>query len=171
MWRFQLELIYYFTYFSTVVPSNSCVFLSCRPFVVNKTFQVLWVLKFLLSPGLNSWQFAFKSLIIVIVGFQNFVCCLAWAVDLWVQIPDEGRSLYIGSWWYLKVLINKSVAYSSQGSHTGQLDFCNWLEDRILLLLYPHYPPGSTSAIYPWWRTPMWHYFNRVFFMSTTILV
>ena len=27
--------IYYFTYFSTVVPSNSCVFLSYRPFVVN----------------------------------------------------------------------------------------------------------------------------------------
>ena len=24
-----------FTYFSTVVPSNSCVFLSCRPFIVN----------------------------------------------------------------------------------------------------------------------------------------
>ena len=24
----------------------------------------------------------------------------------------------------------KSVAYSSQGSHTGQLDFCNWLADR-----------------------------------------
>ena len=23
----------------------------------------------------------------------------------------------------------KSVAYSSQGSHTGQLDFCNWLAD------------------------------------------
>jgi len=21
------------------------------------------------------------------------------------------------------------VAYSSQGSHTGQLDFCNWLAD------------------------------------------
>ena len=35
MGKFQLELIYYFTYFSTVVPSNSCVFLSCRPFVVN----------------------------------------------------------------------------------------------------------------------------------------
>ena len=28
MGRFQLELMYYFTYFSTVVPSNSCVFLS-----------------------------------------------------------------------------------------------------------------------------------------------
>ena len=25
MGRFQLELIYYFTYFSTVVPSNICV--------------------------------------------------------------------------------------------------------------------------------------------------
>ena len=23
----------------------------------------------------------------------------------------------------------KSVAYSSQGNHTGQLDFCNWLAD------------------------------------------
>ena len=39
MGRFQLELIYNFTYFSTVVPSNSCVFLSCRPFVVNTTFS------------------------------------------------------------------------------------------------------------------------------------
>ena len=35
MGSFQLELIYYFTYFSTVVPSNICVFLCCRPFVVN----------------------------------------------------------------------------------------------------------------------------------------
>ena len=44
------ELIYYFTYFSTIVPSNICVFLSCRPFVINTTFQqVLWVLKFLLA--------------------------------------------------------------------------------------------------------------------------
>ena len=36
-------------------------------------------------------------LIIVIVGFQNFVYRLAWAVDLGVQITDMGRSLYIGS--------------------------------------------------------------------------
>ena len=28
----------------------------------------------------------------------------------------------------LKIKI-KSVAYSSQGSHNGQLDFCNWLVD------------------------------------------
>ena len=33
-------LIYYFTCFSTVVPSNSCMFLSCRPFVDNKTCLV-----------------------------------------------------------------------------------------------------------------------------------
>ena len=35
MRRFQSEIIYYFTYFSTVVPSNSYVFFSCRPFIVN----------------------------------------------------------------------------------------------------------------------------------------
>ena len=35
MGRFQLEFIYYITYFSTIVPSNSCVFLSCMPFVDN----------------------------------------------------------------------------------------------------------------------------------------
>ena len=39
MERFQLELIYYFTYFSTVVPSNICVFLSCGPFVFNTAFS------------------------------------------------------------------------------------------------------------------------------------
>ena len=35
----SVGLIYYFTYFSTAVPSNSCVFLSCRPFVANTTFS------------------------------------------------------------------------------------------------------------------------------------
>ena len=39
----------------------------------------------------------FKSLIIVIVSFQNCVCCLDWVVYLGVEITDEGRSLYIGS--------------------------------------------------------------------------
>ena len=38
MERFQLELIYSI-YFSIVVPSNICVSLSCRPFVVNTTFS------------------------------------------------------------------------------------------------------------------------------------
>ena len=54
----QLELIYYFTYFSTVVPSNICVFLSCRPFVVNTKF----------STSCGSW---------------NFFFLLTWAVDSW----------------------------------------------------------------------------------------
>ena len=36
---FLLELIYYFTYFSTVVPSSSWIFLSCRPFIINMTFS------------------------------------------------------------------------------------------------------------------------------------
>ena len=39
MGRFKLELIHYFTYFSTVVPFNICVFLSCKPFVINTTFE------------------------------------------------------------------------------------------------------------------------------------
>ena len=51
---FQLELIYYFTYFSAVVRSNICVVLSYRPFVINTTF----------SMGL--------------VGVESFSCLLAW---------------------------------------------------------------------------------------------
>jgi len=36
--------------FSTVVPSDICMFLFCRPFVVIQHYQqVLWVLKLLLS--------------------------------------------------------------------------------------------------------------------------
>ena len=78
MRRFQLELIYYFTYFSTIVPSNSCVFLSCRLSSLIQHFQqVLWVMKFLLSPGLGSWQLEFKSVIIVICDFQKFLF-VAW---------------------------------------------------------------------------------------------
>ena len=45
-----------FTYFPTGVPSNSCVFLSCRPFVINTTFST---------------------------GCWSFFCLLTWAVDSW----------------------------------------------------------------------------------------
>ena len=38
MRRFQLELMYCYLFF-TVVPSNTFVFLSYRPFVVNTTFS------------------------------------------------------------------------------------------------------------------------------------
>ena len=35
-----------------------------------------------------------------------------------------------GEWFYILVKIKtKSVAYSSQGSHNDQVDFCNWLAD------------------------------------------
>ena len=54
------------------------------------------MLKLLLSPGLGSLQLKFKSLIISIAGFRNLFFCLVWAVDLGVQITDEGRSFYIG---------------------------------------------------------------------------
>ena len=54
------------------------------------------MLKFLLSPGLGSLQLEFKSLIIVIVGFQNFICCLAWTVDLEVQITVRGEVCILG---------------------------------------------------------------------------
>ena len=30
---------------------------------------------------------------------------------------------------YIQLNYIKSVAYRSQGSHSGQLDFCNWLTD------------------------------------------
>ena len=43
MGKFQLALIYYFTYFYIVITSNSCVFLSCRPFVVKTTFSTVLV--------------------------------------------------------------------------------------------------------------------------------
>ena len=36
--------------------------------------------------------------------------------------------IVIACYFYFNYLI-KSMAYSSQGSHTGQLDFCNWLVD------------------------------------------
>ena len=33
----------------------------------------------------------------------------------------------------------KSVAHSSEGSHTGQLDFCNWLADGRVLYTYLYF--------------------------------
>ena len=37
--KLQIELIYYYYLFSTVVSINSCVFLSFRPFIVMTTFS------------------------------------------------------------------------------------------------------------------------------------
>ena len=85
----QLELIYFYHLFFTVVPFNSCVFSLALSSLTRHSHHVFSVLKFLLSPGLDSWQLKFESLIILIVGFRNFFCCLAWAVDLGVQSVIE----------------------------------------------------------------------------------
>ena len=63
-------------------PSNTCVFLSCRSFVVNTTFSTGLVSVEVSSVSRLGHLTEFKSLIIVIVGFQNFVCYLVWAVCL-----------------------------------------------------------------------------------------
>ena len=57
---YYLELIYYFIYFSTVIPSNICVFLSCRPFVVNTTF----------STGLMGVEVSFVSWLGQLMGWR-----------------------------------------------------------------------------------------------------
>ena len=41
--------------------------------------------------------------------------------------PEHITYIHIHTYIHTKKI--KSVAYGSQGSHTGQLDFCNWLAD------------------------------------------
>ena len=43
-------------------------------------------------------------------------------------LDQRGGHYYYYYYYYLKLKV-KSVAYSFQESHTGQLDFCNWLVD------------------------------------------
>ena len=55
MGRFQLELIYYFTYFSpSSHPTLVCFFPVGLSLLIQHFQQVLWVFKFLLSPDLGS---------------------------------------------------------------------------------------------------------------------
>ena len=62
MGRFQLELIYYFTYFSpSSHPALVCFFPVGLSLLIQHFQQVLWVLKFFLSPGLGSWQLTHKT--------------------------------------------------------------------------------------------------------------
>ena len=62
----------------------------------------------------------------------------------------------------------KSVAYSSQGSHTGQLDFCNWLADRsttAMLITYNYFTCFGRSIDSLWdWRITVSK--NVVWFMN-----
>ena len=51
----------------------------------------------------------------------------AYSQDLSFSSSNLIISKYFESQLYDKLKKIKSVAYSSQGSHTSQLDFCNWL--------------------------------------------
>ena len=95
MGRFQLELIYYITYFSTVIPSKSCLLLSCSPFVLNTTFSTglvgvevssvswslitdycnCWFSKFwlLLCLVCWSWSFGFAASDVFFISFYFYI--------------------------------------------------------------------------------------------------
>ena len=54
--------------------------------------------------------------------------------SLWVstyQINDVMLMFCVNSICIPYVINKKYVAYSSQGSHTGQLDFCKWLAEAV----------------------------------------
>ena len=75
--KILVKIIYFYYLFFQRRPVQCCVFFPVGFSSLMRHFQqVLWALKFLLSCGLSSWQFEFKSLIILIFGFQNFFCCL-----------------------------------------------------------------------------------------------
>ena len=72
-----LELIYCFTFIFHRRPIKYlCYFPVGLSLLIQHFQQVLWMLKFLLSSGLDSWQLEFKSLIIAIVGFK--ILFVAW---------------------------------------------------------------------------------------------
>ena len=51
--------------------------------------------------------------------------------EQWIVMLED-NILHVIPWIVFEITLIKkikSVAYSSQGSHTGQLDFCNWLAD------------------------------------------
>ena len=68
----RINLLFYLYFPPSSHPTFVCFFPVGLSSLIQHYQQVLWVLKLLLSPGLGSWQLEFKSLIIVIVGFQNW---------------------------------------------------------------------------------------------------
>ena len=85
MGRFQFIIL---PIFPSSHPTVVCFFPVGLSLLIRRFQHVLWVFKFLLSPGLGSWQLEFKSLITVIVDFQNFVCCLVWS-NQWFELQDK----------------------------------------------------------------------------------
>ena len=73
----------------------------------------------------------FLKYIASLIYIAYFICL----IFMWVIQGSLNNSTMILSvkfklyFFRLKLKLIKSVAYSSQWSHTGQLDFCNWLAD------------------------------------------
>ena len=62
---------------------------------------------------------------------QQFVDTEIWTWDQAVVSHCPSQLTSLNRYWVFIKLKIKSVAYSSQGSHAGQLDLCNWLVDGI----------------------------------------
>ena len=126
----RINLLFYL--FFTAVQSNVvCFFPVVFSSLIWHFQHVLWVLKFLLSSDLWSLLLEFKSLIIVTVGFQNFVCCLAWAVYLGVE-HCERRILHIKSFCPVVILLStylEEPAFSI--SISSSVFIFQWLFSRL----------------------------------------
>ena len=92
----------------------------------------------------------FKSLIISIFGFRNFFCCLVWAIDLGVQINDEGRSFYIGSFCPAMTSLSRyfeEAAFST--SISSSVFIFLWLFSWFLILFSFHVRTCSENLDLP----------------------
>ena len=83
----RINLLFYIFFHRRPI-QNLCFFPVGLSLLIQHFQQVLWALKFLLSPGMGSWQLGFKSLIIVIVGFRNV--CLLLGLGLNSKINSPG---------------------------------------------------------------------------------
>ena len=64
-------------------------------------------------------------------GLENIEILSFWLTSIQIAIATNGLTC-THDWIYTYIKIKfkiKSEAYSSQGSHTDQLDVCNWLPD------------------------------------------
>ena len=61
---------------------------------------------------------------------QHINCVLT--IIIKIDALNRRKYLYMHKIIKLNLKKIKSVAYSSQGSHIGQLDFCNWLADSSM---------------------------------------
>ena len=88
----------------------------------------LWSLWWTEDWKIYSLYFLFIYLFIYLFQLQHVFWYLLWNL-LIKRILDFFGNCIFGENVSHSVFKIKSVAYSSQGSHTGQLDFSNWLTD------------------------------------------